>query len=160
MGADSEIGHDDLRKFVTVLQSVAGGMKSTESNWTSKLSEMHAATLGGKAAGALELSARSNGSDVGTLRVLEPTDSVVSARIDSGLAPDTVDFYLTRPAGEGVVETRLLGTVKHPNSDGSWSLRFRTDRFTVSPEDAVLLHAEVRGLNGGLLALRGIGTIC
>ena len=51
MGADSEIGHDDLRKFVTVLQSVAGGMKSTESNWTSKLSEMHAATLGGKAAG-------------------------------------------------------------------------------------------------------------
>ena len=92
--------------------------------------------------------------------MLEPTESVVSARTKTRLAPSKVEFYLTRPAGMGVVETKLLGTVKHPNSDGSWSLRFLTDRFAVSADDAVLLHAEIFGRNGSLVAVAAGGTVC
>lgn len=95
---------------------------------------------------------RSDDGDDGTLRVLEPTPSVVKAEVDPSLKAHSVEFYLTRPSNDGVVETRLLGIAKYPDSDKQWSVRFTTDRFGRKPQDAIVVHAEVLGLDGRLLA--------
>jgi len=99
-------------------------------------------------------------SDKGTLRVLEPTPSVAVATIDPAIPAQSVEFYLTRPSGGGGAETRRLGVARYRDSDHNWRIRFVTDRFADTPQDAVVVHAEVIGVGGQLLAVAGSGGIC
>jgi len=104
--------------------------------------------------------ATSDDSDKGTLRVLEPTPSVAVATIDPAIPAQSVEFYLTRPSGGGGAETRRLGVARYRDSDHNWRIRFVTDRFADTPQDAVVVHAEVIGVGGQLLAVAGSGGIC
>lgn len=156
MTTKREISSQTLREFVRSLQSVAAA-DNREGGEVNKRLEALVSKPGQR--NAVELTIRSTDSDNGTLRVLEPTASVVSAKINGGVEPASVEFYLTRPAGGDVVETKLLGVAKHPNSDGSWSVRFSTDRFAVSSADTLVVHAEVIGLDNRILAIAAMNPI-
>jgi hypothetical protein len=112
----------------------------------------------GKGLAQAKITCRSRDGDEGVLRVLDPTESLVSVEIDSALAPGQVDFFITRPSGEGKVETRFLGTAKYPGSDSKWSLRFMTDRYAETPFDPLILHAEIRDFQGSLISVAVSGA--
>ena len=159
MKTDRNDHSEARRKFVVVLQSLVQEQRAC-GDLTEGFAARTSAAIKEAGVTTLELSAHSDGGDDGTLRVLEPTASTAAVKIGHDLEPQSVDFYLTRPAGDGKVETRLLGSAKHPNSDGSWSVRFLTDRFAIKPDDPVVLHAEVFGPDGVLAAVAAQNSIC
>lgn len=159
MKTDRNDQADARRKFVGALQSFVQEQRAC-ADLPERFAEHKSAAIKEAGVASVDLSARSDDGDDGTLRVIEPTASTAALTIGRDLEPQTVDFYLTRPAREGQVETRLLGTAKHPNSDGSWSVRFSTDRFAIKPDDPVVIHAEVFGRDGLLAAVAAHMPIC
>lgn len=155
----TKIIRDELRSFVAGIQKAVLGDRST-SAIKARLADIEKSVFGGKHESEVELTARSYDSDVGTLRVLEPTGSVATASVRGGVPPNAIDFYLTRPVGADVAETRLLGTAKYPDSNGRWTVRFLTDRFALRPDETVALHAEVMGEDGRLLSVSVINMPC
>ena len=152
--------HEYLIRMVDQLQGLITEKKGNVDTLEANLLNIFASELGDKNVDEVKITCRSGGGDVGVLRVLDPTESTVSVDADPNRGPSQVDFFLTRPAGEGKVETRLLGTAKYPDSDKKWSVRFLTDRYAESPFDPLLLHAEIRDFRGTLVAV-GIGpAIC
>jgi uncharacterized protein (UPF0335 family) len=108
----------------------------------------------------VSVQARSEDADAGTLRVIEPTPSIVRAEVDPALKAQSVEFYITRPRDDAVVETRLLGIAKYRDSDNRWSVRFTTERFGRKPQEIHIIHAEVLDADGRLLAANGAGDVC
>jgi hypothetical protein len=159
MKTDRNDHSEARRKFVVALQSLVHEERAC-GGLTERLAAGTSAAIKEAGVTTVELSAHSDGGDDGTLRVLEPATSTAAVKIGRDLEPQTVDFYLTRPASDGTVETRLLGSAKHPNSDGSWSVRFSTDRFAVKPDDPLVLHAEVFGPDGLLAAVAAHMPVC
>ena len=147
------------RQFVATLQSFVQGQRPTD-DLMQNFVDIKSAALKEAGVATVELSTHSDLGDEGTLRVLSPTASSAAVNVDGALNPQTVDFYLTRPASGSAVETRLLGTAKHPNTDGTWSVRFTTDRFAVKPDDPIVLHAEVFGPEGRLAAVAALMPVC
>lgn len=157
MSQDSD--YKSLNKFVAQMQGLIAEKKGTPESLHENLLKILGSTFRGKKLGKGKLSCRSRDGDEGVLRVLEPTESVVSVEVDPALAPSRVDFFLTRPAGEGRVETRLLGTANYPDTGKMWSVRFQTERYAESPFDPLLLHAEIRDFHGHLVVIAGGGAI-
>lgn len=148
MGSD----YDRLMAFVADLQGYVASKDRAPNlrDWVnSSFKEFsQSANLGGGV-----MSVKSRNSEEGTLRVLDPTPSIVLVKVDQGLKPRSVDFFLTRPSGAGIAETRFLGTAKYPASTGEWLIHFDTDSFISDPSEPLVLHAEVSDARGNLVAL-------
>jgi hypothetical protein len=99
----------------------------------------------------ISLQVRSEGAPDEGLRVTCPSHSIVTAQIDPSINPHNVDFYITRPRQDGVVETRLLGSTRYRDSDGKWSARFTSERFANRLDEMIIIHAEALGGEGRLL---------
>lgn len=151
MSYDSD--YESLIGMVAQMQGLIAKNKVNRESLEAELHETFASAFSGKKVGKAKIACRSRDGDEGILRVLDPTESTAAVDVDPDLAPSQVDFFLTRPAGEGKFETRHLGTAKYPDSDKKWSVRFQTDRYAESPFDPLLLHAEIRDFRGYLVAV-------
>ena len=107
----------------------------------------------------MALKVKSQNAIEGGLRVTHPSPSVVTAEIVRSINPHSVEFYITRPREDGVVETRLLGSARYRDSDGKWSARFVSERFSRKPDEPSVIHAEALGPDGRLLAANFIAPI-
>jgi hypothetical protein len=107
----------------------------------------------------LKLSVSSEGTSSPSLRVTCPTRSLVSAEIPKPLTPECVEFYLTRPRADGIAETRMIGACKYEDGDGKWTLSFASERFARQPNDSIVVHVEVLGQAGRLLAIDAVGVV-
>lgn len=148
--------HSDYEFLSEMVRQMQGLIAENKGNGDSLREDVHKIFTSASSdtkLGVAEVTCRSCDGDEGVLRVLDPTESMASVEVDPDLAPSRVDFFLTRPAGEGKVETRLLGTAKYPDSEKKWSVRFQTDRYAESPFDPLLLHAEIRDFRGYLVAV-------
>jgi hypothetical protein len=93
-----------------------------------------------------------------TIRDTCPTKTLIST-IVSPEGPFNVEFYMSRPRVDGVAETRLLGSTRHPDADGSRSFWFTTERFANRPDEPTIIHGEVRDKSGDLAAVVGIAVV-
>src|SRR5262249_36491585 len=94
-----------------------------------------------------------------SMRVTCPSRTTASVDIPRPLSPEVVEFYLTRPRTDGGAETRLLGVAKYKDGDGKWTITFTSERFARKPDDPLVLHAEVFGKAGRLIAARAVAVI-
>ncbi|MGO6798482.1 hypothetical protein ELH80_01130 [Rhizobium ruizarguesonis] len=140
-----------LQKAVTEAESAGDDLSKRLTNFVSDL----------VASSKLNVSVgvRSEGAEEGKLRVTCPTPSQAVAEIDGTAEVHSVEFYITRPRKDGVVETRLLGAARYRDGDGRWSVPFVTDRFGITPQDAIAVHVEVLDPNGGLLGANILAAI-
>lgn len=94
-----------------------------------------------------------------SLRVTCPSRSVAAVEIPSGMGAEWVEFYLTRPRADGVPETRWIGVSKYKDGDGTWKVTFTTERFARTPNDPLILHAEVFGKANRLIATAAVAVV-
>ncbi|WP_131618125.1 hypothetical protein [Roseivivax marinus] len=144
--------YDRLMAFVASLQENVSSNKSADSLRELVDDSFKGFVEAAKLSGGI-MSVRSKNSDEGTLRVVDPTPSIASVKIEQELEPRSADFFLTRGSGEGAAETRFLGTAKYPASNGEWQIRFDTERFISDPSEPLVMHAEVTDARGNLVAL-------
>lgn len=155
MNTPNSISPEARRMFVESLQSAVAG--TSPGRDIKELFNEHAEVFANQ--DLVELTVLSQDGDNGTLRVLQPTPSVVSAKIKGDIEPASVEFYLTRPAGTDTIETNLLGLAKYPNSDGSWSVRFMTDPGALGCT-MIFVHAEVLGVDDRVLLIGAMEAAC
>lgn len=115
------------------------------------------------------------------IRTRRPTRTLVTVdmpeRVDTEGLAERVDLFLTTHGLGGTVQTRQVGSAKYPDTDGKWRVEFVTGRVAAPTgrwwrmlplpglrgrqrsSGRAVLHAEVVGLNGALLAIDAIGLV-
>jgi hypothetical protein len=153
----------EAKQTVAYVEALQNAVLKSKGDLPKRVADANARLAGGaQAKSQLYLRTHTEGADGkgdASLRVTCPSRSVVSAEIPNSLAPEAVEFYMTRTRVDGVAETRLLGTAKYKDSDGKWNVTFNTERFARRREDAMLVHAEVFGNAGLLIAAQAIAVV-